>query len=650
MRTASRTDVPGHDPMPVAPDGCPGATHRDHRVTRACTDCRHRSARLGRPRRRLGSARDDPQRNDARPGVGLLVGHRRTTRALLEQPAAGGDGQGHREGRDLLAPGHRAHLAGPPGDQALGELLERHRAVGVAEGGQLAVDDGRAVVRRRLERRVRHDEPVDGGDAEHRRRPGGHLAQRPRPGRPVEQDAVTVAGEEHRHDPRAAVDDGGEGAGEHLVEQGVERLALAPPALGVPAQPLGGLGGAPGVARAGARGVRDDAQGGRRVPQQLLAHAGGPRHEGTAAVGAGALEVLGAPRAERALGRADDGSHLVGRQVGVAALAPRSHLEPAHRVILSCRTDSARHEGWRSAVGRALSSSSAPSPSHELAHAEIQWCTVAQDQYRRRMPRTAPPVELALDVADGPAPLRHRIADAVVAELRTGRLRPGDTLPSTRALASALGLSRGPVVAAYDELAAAGFVVSRAGSGVRVAPGADRAAVAGAVTHVHTPEPGVRATAGARATGAPLGPAPRPPGHLARRRGRVAAGLAGRRVRRAGQRRRRGAGRTPGCGGSSPSTCGAAGGWPWPPRTSSWSPAWGRPSGHCPRRWASSAAPWRSRTRGTPRPAPPSRPRACAWRPSRSTATGSTRPSCRPRPSPPTSPPPTSTRSEPGCR
>ena len=103
------------------------------------------------------------------------------------------------------------------------------------------------------------------------------------------------------------------------------------------------------------------------------------------------------------------------------------------------------------------------------------------------MPRAARPVELLLDVAEGPAPLRHRIADAVVAELRAGRLRPGDTLPSTRALAAALGLSRGPVVAAYDELAAAGFVVSRAGSGAVVAPGADRAAAAGAVTHVHTP-------------------------------------------------------------------------------------------------------------------------------------------------------------------
>src|SRR6188508_1002528 len=119
------------------------------------------------------------------------------------------------------------------------------------------------------------------------------------------------------------------------------------------------------------------------------------------------------------------------------------------------------------------------------------------------MPRTARPVELVLDVAEGPAPLRHRLADAVVAELRSGRLRPGDALPSTRSLAASLALSRGPVVAAYDELAAAGFVVSRAGSGAVVAPGADTAAAAGALTHVHTPS-GARADADRAADTAPL--------------------------------------------------------------------------------------------------------------------------------------------------
>jgi GntR family transcriptional regulator/MocR family aminotransferase len=114
------------------------------------------------------------------------------------------------------------------------------------------------------------------------------------------------------------------------------------------------------------------------------------------------------------------------------------------------------------------------------------------------MPRSARPVELALDVPPGAAPLRHRIADAVVAELRSGRLRPGDPLPSTRVLAATLGLSRGPVVAAYDELTAAGFVVSRAGSGAVVAPGADVAAAAGAVTHVHTTPEGPQVFPGPR--------------------------------------------------------------------------------------------------------------------------------------------------------
>lgn len=63
-------------------------------------------------------------------------------------------------------------------------------------------------------------------------------------------------------------------------------------------------------------------------------------------------------------------------------------------------------------------------------------------------------------------------------------MRPGDRLPSTRSLASDLGVSRGPVVAAYDELVAAGFIWARAGSGAVVADGADRAAAAGAATHV----------------------------------------------------------------------------------------------------------------------------------------------------------------------
>ncbi len=100
------------------------------------------------------------------------------------------------------------------------------------------------------------------------------------------------------------------------------------------------------------------------------------------------------------------------------------------------------------------------------------------------MARTAAVSTLVLRLLDGAAPLRHRIADALVAELRDGRLRPGDRLPSTRALATSLGISRGPVVAAYDELLAAGYILTRTGSGAVVAPEADLAAAAGAASHV----------------------------------------------------------------------------------------------------------------------------------------------------------------------
>jgi GntR family transcriptional regulator/MocR family aminotransferase len=100
------------------------------------------------------------------------------------------------------------------------------------------------------------------------------------------------------------------------------------------------------------------------------------------------------------------------------------------------------------------------------------------------MSRTARPVTVPLDVPTGAGPLSTRIADAVVAEVRTGRLRPGDHLPSSRALAADLGVSRGVVVSAFDELVAAGYLDARPGSGSVLAPGADRAARAGAATHV----------------------------------------------------------------------------------------------------------------------------------------------------------------------
>ena len=52
--------------------------------------------------------------------------------------------------------------------------------------------------------------------------------------------------------------------------------------------------------------------------------------------------------------------------------------------------------------------------------------------------------------------------------IRGGRLRPGARLPSTRALAADLGVSRSVVVQAYEQLAAEGYLTTRPGAVARV--------------------------------------------------------------------------------------------------------------------------------------------------------------------------------------
>jgi GntR family transcriptional regulator/MocR family aminotransferase len=76
---------------------------------------------------------------------------------------------------------------------------------------------------------------------------------------------------------------------------------------------------------------------------------------------------------------------------------------------------------------------------------------------------------VVVTVEDGAAPLFLRIARAIADDIRCGRLRAGDALPGTRALAESLGVNRNTVVAAYRELLAEGWAVARAGGGTFVA-------------------------------------------------------------------------------------------------------------------------------------------------------------------------------------
>jgi GntR family transcriptional regulator / MocR family aminotransferase len=69
---------------------------------------------------------------------------------------------------------------------------------------------------------------------------------------------------------------------------------------------------------------------------------------------------------------------------------------------------------------------------------------------------------------DAHLPLHRQVYDRYRAAILDASLRPGQRVPSTRTLASELGISRTPVVDAYAQLLAEGFFESRVGDGTVV--------------------------------------------------------------------------------------------------------------------------------------------------------------------------------------
>jgi GntR family transcriptional regulator/MocR family aminotransferase len=76
-------------------------------------------------------------------------------------------------------------------------------------------------------------------------------------------------------------------------------------------------------------------------------------------------------------------------------------------------------------------------------------------------------VLVRVDPAD-PRPMHEQLEQLLRSAIRSGRLAAGTTLPSTRGLSVELGISRGVVTAAYGQLAAEGYLVTRQGAPVRV--------------------------------------------------------------------------------------------------------------------------------------------------------------------------------------
>ncbi|HYD41640.1 MAG TPA: PLP-dependent aminotransferase family protein [Anaeromyxobacter sp.] len=77
-------------------------------------------------------------------------------------------------------------------------------------------------------------------------------------------------------------------------------------------------------------------------------------------------------------------------------------------------------------------------------------------------------LSLPLD-RDCPSPLAVQIARGLVERIRTGALRAGAPVPSSRALARTLGVHRNTVLAAYAELQAEGWLTTIAARGTTVA-------------------------------------------------------------------------------------------------------------------------------------------------------------------------------------
>lgn len=113
-----------------------------------------------------------------------------------------------------------------------------------------------------------------------------------------------------------------------------------------------------------------------------------------------------------------------------------------------------------------------------------------------------PPIELAFESA---TPLYRQICMWFQRSIHSGQLQPGQRVPSTRALAKALKISRIPVLSAYELLIAEGYFHAYSGTGTCVSRSVPdpflRPARDPLLDHISiAPDPGSRRTLSRRAT------------------------------------------------------------------------------------------------------------------------------------------------------
>ena len=76
-------------------------------------------------------------------------------------------------------------------------------------------------------------------------------------------------------------------------------------------------------------------------------------------------------------------------------------------------------------------------------------------------------------VLDGEGTLQQQICRGLKTSILSGSLKADSRLAPTRVFAETYGVSRNTVIAAFDQLCAEGYLVTRQGSGTYVAPAAN---------------------------------------------------------------------------------------------------------------------------------------------------------------------------------
>jgi GntR family transcriptional regulator/MocR family aminotransferase len=89
-------------------------------------------------------------------------------------------------------------------------------------------------------------------------------------------------------------------------------------------------------------------------------------------------------------------------------------------------------------------------------------------------------------------PMGQQLAQGLREAIAKGALKPGERLPSTRTLATSLGLARGTVTAAFEQLGAEGYLVAEVGAGTRVAASLGEAMPAAPPDSAVAPQPALR--------------------------------------------------------------------------------------------------------------------------------------------------------------